>query len=139
MIQCACAWFSAHTVRKEKFICVSTCKRHTNLSIHQLDDVLLAPEPLQQRDLIHKPLAGLRVLALQLDALQGKDLAVGGHHLCQRNNGGRGFALFGLILGGVAITCTSVMVSDKASHLLKADLMCQPDANSGRDWRGVCM
>ena len=62
---------------------------HTNLCIYQLDDVLLAPQPLQQRDLIHKALAGLRVLALQLDALQGKDLAVGRHHLHHRINGRR--------------------------------------------------
>ena len=70
---------------------------HTNLSIHQLDDVLLAPEPLQQRDLIHKTLTGLRILALQLDALQGKDLAVGCHHLYRKNNG-RGLGCLGLML-----------------------------------------
>ena len=52
-----------------------------HLGINQLDDVLLASEALQQSDLIHKALAGFRVLALQLDALQGKNLAIWRHHL----------------------------------------------------------
>lgn len=56
------------------------------LSINQLDDVLLASEALQQGDLVHKALAGFRVLALQLDALQRKYLAVGRHHLCQADS-----------------------------------------------------
>ena len=51
------------------------------LSIDELYDVLLASQALQQGDLIHKASAGLRVFALQLDALQGKDLAVWCHYL----------------------------------------------------------
>ena len=53
------------------------------LSINKLDDVLLPSEALQQCDFIHKALAGFGILALKLDALQGKYFPVWSHHLCQ--------------------------------------------------------
>ena len=60
------------------WICVF---KETDLCIYELDDIFLAPEALQQVDLINKSSGGFPVTALQLDALERVDLSVGRHHL----------------------------------------------------------
>ena len=52
-----------------------------HLCVDELDDVGVAAQALQQRDLVYEPRSGFAVPPGQADALQRKDLAVRSHDL----------------------------------------------------------